>query len=359
MNNKKIFIIIPSFAPESPVKGAIALANKLVETHYVNLITLKKDNNNRTQFNLNSKVEHISLGEEGLWINRFLKLRKILKTYGYRDKVITISYCLSADCFNSFCNNFATTFSSVRGNLPIAYQTKYWKFGHLLAYLHLKILKRINYVISMTESMSIMVEEHIKNVSPVIGNFIDEKPLEKFRRKSINEGNYKFIFVGSLDKNKQPKILLKAMEEILNKKINATLDIFGEGPLMLKLQSEVRNKKLSHLINFYGFILDPFSQISQADVMVIPSFSEGISRSALEALYLGIPCVMRDIDGNSELITNGINGELFSDISNLSNKMLEAAKYSRQNSLFEKSLVPKSFQQDFASKKFIKIIENN
>ena len=51
--------------------------------------------------------------------------------------------------------------------------------------------------------------------------------------------------------------------------------------------------------------------------MVLPSFSEGVSRSALEALFLGVPCVLRDVDGASELIHDGINGYLFNENSEL------------------------------------------
>jgi glycosyltransferase involved in cell wall biosynthesis len=43
------------------------------------------------------------------------------------------------------------------------------------------------------------------------------------------------------------------------------------------------------------------------------SISEGVSRSLMEALYLGKTCIISNIDGNRELIKDGENGYLFSD----------------------------------------------
>ena len=92
--------------------------------------------------------------------------------------------------------------------------------------------------------------------------------------------------------------------------------------------------------------------------MLIPSLSEGVSRAALEALYLGVPCVMRDIDGNSELITSGVNGELFKDDNDLAEVMVDTAIFSREQKLFQNVLTPDIFRQDFASKEFVNLIKS-
>jgi len=93
--------------------------------------------------------------------------------------------------------------------------------------------------------------------------------------------------------------------------------------------------------------------------MVIPSISEGVSRAVLEALYLGVPCVMRDIDGNSELITSGVNGELFNANADLEKVMIDTAIYSRSKEMFREILTPTIFRQNFASKQIINLIQNH
>ena len=93
--------------------------------------------------------------------------------------------------------------------------------------------------------------------------------------------------------------------------------------------------------------------------MIIPSLSEGVSRAALEALYLGVPCIMRDVDGNSELISSGVNGELFVNNDELSELMINTAKYSRSKELFRSILTPYNFRQKIASDEYLNIISKH
>ena len=92
--------------------------------------------------------------------------------------------------------------------------------------------------------------------------------------------------------------------------------------------------------------------------LVLPSLSEGVSRSALEALYLGVPCVLRDVDGSSELIQEGINGYLFSENSELPNAMMRAVELSRnRNELV--SLLPEKFRQKRAARQYLDLLESS
>jgi len=353
---KKIFIIVPSASLESPVKGAMALANALIKYFPVVFVTIKKGKSNLKL--LNNKVQFIELSEKGNLIKRVFFLRKLISGEGGRSSVVCISFCLSADFFNSFFSDVALTFSSVRGNLPKVYRSNFGWIGRWIAYSHLKRLKKIDYVVSMTQSMSKMVESYIFKKSPVIGNFVDESSLELYRRKVNNKREFRFVFTGSLVPGKQPELLLFAMEKILQKNIEARLDIFGDGPLIRDLKKISDELKLSKVIFFHGYVLNLFDEISKADAMLIPSLSEGVSRAALEALYLGVPCVMRDIDGNSELITSGVNGELFNDDNDLARVMLDTAIFSREQKLFQNVLTPDIFRQDFASKEFVNLIKS-
>lgn len=75
----------------------------------------------------------------------------------------------------------------------------------------------------------------------------------------------------------------------------------------------------------------------------------------MEALYVGIPCVLRDADGNTELVTDGINGAVFADESDLPDAMLRAARLSRLNNKRE-CLLPPDFRQHRAAKKYLVLI---
>ena len=341
---------------QSPIKGAAALANGLIEFHSVTFVSLK----NEPKFFalLNSKVQHLCLESSGLFIKRLFVLRQIIKDAGERDEVVTISFCLSADFFNSFCQDVALTISSVRGNLPRVYPNNYGFLGKWIAYTHLNRLRKMRKVISMTKSMANLVDFHINRPSYIIGNFIDEPPIKIYRRMTPNLGGFHFVYTGSLIHSKQPDLLLVAMDMLHNKGFDAKLDIIGDGPLLNDLKKKASKLKNPDTINFFGHVDNPFEQIARADAIVLPSLTEGVSRSALEALYLGVPCIMRDTDGNSELITSNVNGELFKEDNDIADAMLKTAMLSRSEDLYLKILIPDMFRQNLAIQKYRQLFNN-
>ena len=48
-----------------------------------------------------------------------------------------------------------------------------------------------------------------------------------------------------------------------------------------------------------------------SDIFAFPSLQEGLPVALMEALAIGIPCVVSKIRGNVDLIKEGKNGELF------------------------------------------------
>ena len=90
------------------------------------------------------------------------------------------------------------------------------------------------------------------------------------------------------------------------------LNIVGEGELKDELKRLIIKYRLKKVIKLYGYLDSPFKLISQADAFILPSFSEGMSRALLEALHLGVPSIVRNVDGSNEVIKPGYNGECFS-----------------------------------------------
>ena len=71
------------------------------------------------------------------------------------------------------------------------------------------------------------------------------------------------------------------------------------------------------MITLYGRLDNPNKLVKNFDVFLLPSYSEGTSRAAMEALYLGLPCVMRDVDSNSDLIKGKGQGFLITNYNEL------------------------------------------
>jgi glycosyltransferase involved in cell wall biosynthesis len=354
--NKHYFIIVPADTPNGPIKGAYAFANFLSKSRDVTLVFL--NNGSGANANLNPAVKKIFLANYVFGYFSKLRLyRALLAEAGGRDKVVSFSMCFYADIVNLGCKSASITCASVRGNLIENYRVDYGFLGILLALTHLLTLRFFDIVVVMTLPMANQVKKYIGKQPAIIGNFIDEKTLESFRK--IRQANRvpKFVFVGSLSKRKRPSVVLKSIEAIRASGVDVRLDIVGDGLLRSHIEKQIQKDGLSDIVRMHGFQQLPYELISSADVMVLPSLSEGASRAVMEALYLGIPCVVANVDGNSELVIEGFNGALFSSIKDLPAAMLRALEISRNFDAVRPILLPKKNRQDHAVSALINLLE--
>lgn len=346
---KKVFVLIPSDSPTGPVKGAYALANAVADYCDVTIVSLKKGNGAHTYLDNRVKFECLADKYQSLF-KRIRAYKNMLNKNGGRESVVTVSMCFSADMANLLCRKDTVTCSSVRGNLIVNYRLDYGRLGAFLAMVHLFLLRWFDFVLAMNNNMAKQIEFFANKKPDIVRNFVNEYELEIFRSKVSNE-KINFIFVGTLSARKRPWLIVRAIHELKEKGINAHLDIVGDGPLREKIEEEIVKYKLEDVVELHGFVKKPAELIAKANVMVLPSLSEGISRAMLEALYLGVPCVIRNSDGNNEIIENNVNGILFDDDNELSHAMYHAV--SLENVGDRNNLLPPSFRQDFAARCFL------
>ncbi len=351
---RTFFILVPGPFPTGPVKGAVALANSLAPMRRVVMVFLKEGPG--VDAALHEKVEVISLAHTpGGWSGRRAAYRKLLENGGGRSRVASISMCLSADLINRSCRRQAVICTSVRGNLPKNYRHDYGWLGVPLAMGHLLALRAFDHVVAMTRSMADQIHGLARLRSTVIGNFVDEAALEPYRQTNVpSQGPLRFVFVGSLSKRKQPQLLISAIEKIGTQEVQ--LDVVGGGPLLQNMSDTIVSKGLQDRVRLHGQVADPYPIVAMADAFVLPSRSEGVSRAALEALHLGVPCVLRDVDGNSDLLDSSDTGALFTRDNDLVAVMLEVAARTRDRAN-RSSLLPEGFRQGQAAQQYIDLLE--
>jgi len=347
-------IIIPSPQPNGPTKGAFALANEICELPNLKIFIIYLKEGPGVNLILNKKVKVINLsGQNNNLFSKIFQYRKFLKSLGGKDTITSLSMCFSADFVNSYCKNQANTIASIRCNLYDDYRFLYGLFGIILAEFHFKFLKKFNHVVSMSKSMQTQIRRRSKIESTIIPNFIDESNLEKYKNKKVQKSkNFKFIFVGTLSKRKRPYLLVKAMEKFKDQ--NITLEIIGDGPLYSKLKKEIISKGLNEKVYLHGFLKNPYEIMSNCDSLILPSLSEGSSRAVLEALHLGLVCVINNVDGNKELSMLAKDIILINNQEEIFTAMKKAVIYSRRDDSRESKL-PSSFRQKNASMQYLRL----
>lgn len=352
---KRIFIIVPSLVPTGPVKGAVALANKLVLKTPVTIVALRQGAGCAAV--LNPSVDIVCLDTKNTNVyNKFKKLKCLILNSGANYEVATISFCFSADLFNLFCRKYALTCSSVRGNLINIYRMDYGFIGLPSAILHLISFAYFDLVFVMSASMRRQVALFSRREGVVVGNFVDEKPLASFKKSSyVPQELVRFVFVGHLNYRKDPLLLVRAFAELKNLEFNVSLEMIGDGPLRTDIIQLIESLGLKRDVKISGSLSEPFPNISNADIFVLPSKSEGTSRASLEALYLGLPVVLRAIDGNRELVHEGVNGVLFDNDHDLSSAMISAIGLLKKCEV--SNLLPEFYKQELCCQQYFSAIE--
>jgi glycosyltransferase involved in cell wall biosynthesis len=112
-------------------------------------------------------------------------------------------------------------------------------------------------------------------------------------------------FIGRLDTPKGTHVLIDAMHQLIDNKIE--LIIAGDGILEKALKKQADNLKN---ISFVGRIESPYVFLSDIDLLVVPSIREPLGNVCLEAGLCKVPVLASNVDGIPEIIMNGITGEL-------------------------------------------------
>lgn len=129
-------------------------------------------------------------------------------------------------------------------------------------------------------------------------------------KKSNDE--FTFLFVGRLVGDKGVNELVKAFSEVNAKYPKTKLVLVGGyednlDPLTSStLQLIESNQAIDACGGRYGD--DLIKEYKKADCFIMPSYREGFPNTPMEAGAMGLPCILTDINGSREIVTDGKNG---------------------------------------------------
>lgn len=115
--------------------------------------------------------------------------------------------------------------------------------------------------------------------------------------------------ISELNRVKGLDTLLGAWSKFV-KNHQASLVIIGDGEEEQNLKNMAQNLGILDSVNFRGFVDDARSLLSTFDIYCMPSRSEGLPYSILEAGLAGLPVIATSVGGIPEIIESGVNGIL-------------------------------------------------
>ena len=120
----------------------------------------------------------------------------------------------------------------------------------------------------------------------------------------------RIVAAGRLSSEKGYDILMDALALVSKQAPAFLVDIYGEGPEEQRLKQKVIELKLTDKVNFPGFVSDLLPVFRKADLLVLPSRSEGMPNVVLEAWSQHVAVVAAAVGGLPEMIRHGENGWL-------------------------------------------------
>lgn len=152
----------------------------------------------------------------------------------------------------------------------------------LICFFWLLILKRANKVVFLTEYISNKQKLHNKTFIHNSRYIVHDMSTRKINKKVIG-------FCGALIERKNIRLLVESFEQM--SKYN--LLVAGDGPLYKSLTKKV-NK--TNNIKLLGHLDDLTSFWNDIDILILPSFAEGLPLVAIEALSKNIPLILINLD---------------------------------------------------------------
>jgi glycosyltransferase involved in cell wall biosynthesis len=183
-----------------------------------------------------------------------------------------------------------------------------------------RILRRMDRIICVSEAQARKVRcagvrpERIQVIYNAIRPERFERPDAAYRerlRRMFPTPPQKIVgAAGRLSPEKGFSIFVDAAADVLKTRPDVGFVLFGDGTLRSSLGRQIASLGMEDRFILAGFRPDFDAFLPHLDLMVLPSFTEGLPNVVLEALAANVPVVATAAGGTGEIIEDGKTGFL-------------------------------------------------
>ena len=129
-------------------------------------------------------------------------------------------------------------------------------------------------------------------------------------RPAPGSGPLRLLSIGRLHWKKGFDDGIRAVADARARGVDVEYRIAGEGPEREKLSFLIHELGLDGVVRLEGARTQQQIRelLGATDVLLLPSLSEGISNAVLEAMAAGLPVVVTDCGGMTEVVEDGVDG---------------------------------------------------
>lgn len=164
---------------------------------------------------------------------------------------------------------------------------------------------------------------YVPGVGMDLSQYCIPDTVREIKRNELNlkETDFALISMGDLIDRKNYKIAIEVVAKLNNPDVHYF--ICGKGPEEQKLKDLSKSLGVEKQVHFLGYRTDIKELLKSSDIFLFTSKQEGLARSLMEAMASGLPCVVSNIRGNSDLISNDINGNLCDTVDDYVNSIIK------------------------------------
>ncbi len=146
----------------------------------------------------------------------------------------------------------------------------------------------------------------------VVAVYNPQIPVEKIAHPKAKHP-LKLLFLGLIRDDKGVFDMIEVMarnRDRWNGRVKLTIGGWGESK---RLNNEIKRNNLEPIVDYLGWVDDASKEelFATHDVVILPTYFEGLPMSIIEALGHGMPTISTPVGGIPEMIIPGENGILF------------------------------------------------
>lgn len=172
-----------------------------------------------------------------------------------------------------------------------------------------KQLNRVDGIIALSESWKSFFVNELQCEHVYVLNNVISPPLSG--GKSVNHDGLSLLFLGLIQKQKGIYDLIDVVHKCARDGVNVKLNIGGNGEVE-RLKELINELSLQNNVIFHGWVSgEQKAQLFRNnDVLVLPSYYEGLPLSVVEAFSYGKPVIASSVGAIPEIVLHGQNGFL-------------------------------------------------
>lgn len=269
------------------------------------------------------------------------------------------------DCVIGFRPGFCTQIAAFATDAD--QRIAWWHHGEINVEesAYLEAAQRCDQVVAVSDSCRQMLTAAfpaLANTVVTIHNMLNVQAIRHSAEKFVpysNNGILHIVSVGRLAPEKHFDNAIFAARKLKDTGIAFRWHLVGDGILREELRQKAQDADVTDCFIFEGNQPNPYPYMKHADLFVHPSYVESFGIVVLEAMALGVPCVVTKSRGTCEFIEHGVNGILTEQSpESLTEKVLEIlsdkALYQR---IQENTKCPEQFRPEQVMKKIEKLLE--